>query len=168
MFQVSKTKYHDNRYHKLSTVVHHNWKRKKVLDVFNRGRFSYMAHLVSMENFSGQQWLIEKSKMEHCYRLRTTFSEINMWLDVIDGGVFDGLLIIVPEEKYSGRLWEIKETHVEEKSFKVSTFFNGENKFIDLHEDGDFINMPYVVNETRFSGQLWKLENKNQSFLKCL
>ncbi len=146
-----------NHHYQLYTLL---GKEKMVLNIFNRGRYSYMPHLVPMADFSGQNWIIEPTEMEQCFRLSTSLFGVNMWLDAIKGGVFDGLLIVVTEENYSGRLWEIKEDKQNENVFKVSTFFHGENKYIDIHKSGDFNNMPYLVDETSSSGQLWRVEKK--------
>ncbi|WP_366185961.1 hypothetical protein [Flavobacterium ovatum] len=152
-----------NYYYQIYSVIGNH---KMVLDIFNRGRYSFMPHLVSKKNFSGHYWQMEIIENEKAFKLTTTVLGVEMWLDTIDGGIFDGLLIAVPKDKYSNRLWKIEKNNLQKHSFKISTFLRGELKYIDLYQGGDFNNMPYLSSESSYSNQYWGVERTNDEIFE--
>jgi hypothetical protein len=141
-------------------------KGKKVLDIFNQGRFDYMPQLVDKKSFSGDKWLITKADSNNNFKLSAKFLGETIWLDVLEEGLFEGLLIVVSEKKYTGRLWSIQESAHQEGLFKISTKLSGQLKFIDIYQKVDFNNMPYVISESDSRGQCWSIKRSKQDILE--
>ncbi|AWG20718.1 hypothetical protein FFWV33_03765 [Flavobacterium faecale] len=148
-----------NYYYQLRTMI---GDYKMVLDVFDRGRFSYMPHLVLESEFSGHDWLFEKTEGDN-YKISAQVLGVNMWLDVIEGGIFEGLLIYAPAVSYSNRSWTIVSKIIDQKhGYALSTSVHGVSKYLDIHQGGDFNNMPFMVDEQKFVGTIWNFEKSQQ------
>ncbi|MCW2119305.1 hypothetical protein [Flavobacterium sp. 7A] len=151
-----------NYYYHLQTIL---GSQKMVVDVFNRGRFTYMPHLVLESEFSGHEWLFEKIDSDN-YKISAQVLGVKMWLDVIEGGIFEGLLIYAPAVSYSNRSWAIVPKTIEQKQgYALSTSVLGVSKYLDIHQGGDFNNMPFMVDEQKFVGTIWNFEKSQQVVL---